>query len=272
MKTGLQLPSFTWPGGPEAIGPTLARVVRAADDVGFDSIWVMDHFFQIRGVGRPEEPMLEGWTALGFMAAHSSRARLGLMVGMVSVVMLFITFSSTFLFRHHIKRLDSRTGNYISDWTPLPLPYGLLLLNTAILLLGSFTIEKGRRQAFEQAVVAPITALPGIAAERGWRVPWVGITALLGLTFLAGQALAWRQLTQRGYLLASNPANSFFYLLTGLHALHLLGGVLALGYAVLTGFLPRPLQRKRVVVDVAAWYWHFMGMLWVYVFAVIALG
>ena len=81
MKAGLQLPSFTWPGGPEEIGPTLARVVRSADDAGFDSIWVMDHFFQIRGVGRPEEPMLEGWTTLGFMAANSSRARLGLMVG-----------------------------------------------------------------------------------------------------------------------------------------------------------------------------------------------
>lgn len=81
MKAGLQIDSFTWPGGPAAIGPTLARVVRAADDVGFDSIWVMDHFFQIRGVGRPEEPMLEGMTALGFMAANSSRARLGLMVG-----------------------------------------------------------------------------------------------------------------------------------------------------------------------------------------------
>ena len=49
MKLGLQIPSFTWPGGPEAIGPTLARIVRQADDVGFDSIWVMDHFFQIRG-------------------------------------------------------------------------------------------------------------------------------------------------------------------------------------------------------------------------------
>ena len=81
MKVGLQISSFTWPGGPEAIGPTLARIVREADDVGFDSIWVMDHFFQIRGVGRPEEPMLEGWTALGFMAAHTKRARLGLMVG-----------------------------------------------------------------------------------------------------------------------------------------------------------------------------------------------
>jgi F420-dependent oxidoreductase-like protein len=81
MKLGLQIDSFTWPGGPEAIGPTLARITRQADDLGFDSIWVMDHFFQIRGVGRPEEPMLEGMTALGYMAAHSSRARLGLMVG-----------------------------------------------------------------------------------------------------------------------------------------------------------------------------------------------
>src|SRR3954470_6338417 len=81
MKLGLQVNSFTWPGGPEAIGPTLARIVRAADDAGFASIWVMDHFFQIRSVGAATEPMLEGYTALGFMAANSSRARLGLMVG-----------------------------------------------------------------------------------------------------------------------------------------------------------------------------------------------
>ena len=81
MKVGLQINSFTWPGGTQAIGPTLARIVRDADDVGFDSIWVMDHFFQIRGQGQPEEPMLEGWTTLGFLAAHSTRARLGLMVG-----------------------------------------------------------------------------------------------------------------------------------------------------------------------------------------------
>ncbi len=81
MKLGLQITAFDWPGGPEAIGPTLARIVRQADDVGFDSIWVMDHFFQIRSVGPEEDPMLEGWTTLGFMAAHTSRARLGLMVG-----------------------------------------------------------------------------------------------------------------------------------------------------------------------------------------------
>ena len=81
MKIGLQISSFTWPGGDAAIGPTLARIAETADAVGFDSLWVMDHFFQIRGVGKPEEPMLEGWSALAFMAAHSKRATLGLMVG-----------------------------------------------------------------------------------------------------------------------------------------------------------------------------------------------
>ena len=81
MKLGLQIPSFTWPGGTDAIGPTLARTARLADDIGLDSIWVMDHFFQIRAVGSPEQAMLEGWTTLGYLAANTSRARLGLMVG-----------------------------------------------------------------------------------------------------------------------------------------------------------------------------------------------
>ena len=61
MKLGLQIPSFTWPGGPAEIRPTLAEIARTADSVGYDSIWVMDHFFQIRGVGAPEEPMLESY-------------------------------------------------------------------------------------------------------------------------------------------------------------------------------------------------------------------
>jgi F420-dependent oxidoreductase-like protein len=81
MKIGLQISSFTWPGGTPAIAPTLTDIVRQADEIGFDSIWVMDHFFQIRGVGKPEEPMLEGWTTLGYIAALTKTARLGLMVG-----------------------------------------------------------------------------------------------------------------------------------------------------------------------------------------------
>ena len=81
MRFGLQINQFTWPGGAAATGPTLARVGSTAERVGFDSIWVMDHFFQIRQNGPPEAPMLEGQTALGFLAAHTERARLGLMVG-----------------------------------------------------------------------------------------------------------------------------------------------------------------------------------------------
>jgi len=81
VKFGLQVSSFTWPGGTRELGATLERVVRTADEVGFDSIWVMDHLFQIRSVGSMDEPMLEGWTALGFIGAHTKRARIGLMVG-----------------------------------------------------------------------------------------------------------------------------------------------------------------------------------------------
>jgi F420-dependent oxidoreductase-like protein len=81
VKFGLQFPSFTYPGGPTEIAPTLERIVRTADDVGFDSIWVMDHLFQIRSVGAVDEPMLEGWTALGWIGALTKRARIGLMVG-----------------------------------------------------------------------------------------------------------------------------------------------------------------------------------------------
>jgi F420-dependent oxidoreductase-like protein len=81
MKVGLQFYSFTWPGGAPEIGPRLARAVTAADDAGFASLWVMDHFWQIGRPGSELEPMLEGLTTLGYMAAHSKRARLGLMVG-----------------------------------------------------------------------------------------------------------------------------------------------------------------------------------------------
>ena len=80
MKIGLQIPSFTYPGGTAVIGPRLAEIARTADEAGFASLWVMDHFFQIRGVGQPEEPMLEGYSALSFMAACTRRARLGTLV------------------------------------------------------------------------------------------------------------------------------------------------------------------------------------------------
>ena len=80
MKLGLQIPDFTWAGNPEQLGATLATVARTADDAGFEHIMLMDHFFQIKSVGPPEREMLEAYTALGFVAAHTSRARLGTLV------------------------------------------------------------------------------------------------------------------------------------------------------------------------------------------------
>jgi F420-dependent oxidoreductase-like protein len=80
VRIGLQIPSFTWSGGDEGIGRKLAEIGRTADEAGFHSIWVMDHFFQIRGVGEPEEPMLEGYSALNYLAGVTRRAKLGTLV------------------------------------------------------------------------------------------------------------------------------------------------------------------------------------------------
>ena len=80
MKLGLTIPDFTWAAGPQQLGSTLAQIAKTADQVGFESIWVMDHFWQIRGNGPPEHEMLEGYSALAFIAALTSRARLGTMV------------------------------------------------------------------------------------------------------------------------------------------------------------------------------------------------
>jgi F420-dependent oxidoreductase-like protein len=80
MRIGIQLPSFTWPGGPAGIGPTLKRIGQAVDEAGFTSLWVMDHFFQIQYVGQVDEPMLESYSALGYLAGVTSRVRLGTLV------------------------------------------------------------------------------------------------------------------------------------------------------------------------------------------------
>jgi F420-dependent oxidoreductase-like protein len=80
MKIGIQIPDFTWSGGPAKLGSTLAEIARTADQSGFDSIWVMDHFWQIGMAGPPEKDMLEGYSALAFMAGLTSKAKLGTMV------------------------------------------------------------------------------------------------------------------------------------------------------------------------------------------------
>jgi cytochrome c oxidase subunit 3 len=90
---------------------------------------------------------------------------------------------------------------------------------------------------------------------------------MLGGGFLTGQWIAWRLLADRGFYLATSPSSSFVYLLTATHAVHLMGGILVLLYAAAGSLLHKPVEARRIVVDVTAWYWHFMFLLWVYIFA-----
>ncbi|HLK33225.1 MAG TPA: cytochrome c oxidase subunit 3 [Terriglobales bacterium] len=203
---------------------------------------------------------------------HLRRCRLGLAVGIAPIVMLFVAFSSAYLVRQGLASWDLRTNSYINDWAPVHLPVLLLVVNTCFLLVSSLTMEFARRQAAQAAAIAPITAMPGIAADEQHNVPWLGITVALGLGFLAGQVLAWRQMEAHGIFLSSNPSSSFFYLLTGMHALHLAGGVVALLYATATVWLKRPPESRSVVIDVTAWYWHFMALLWLYIFALLEIA
>jgi F420-dependent oxidoreductase-like protein len=80
VRFGLQIPRFRWPGGPPHLAQTLASIARSADEAGYASIWLMDHFFQIGSIGKAEEAMLEAYTTLGFLAAHTRQARLGTLV------------------------------------------------------------------------------------------------------------------------------------------------------------------------------------------------
>jgi cytochrome c oxidase subunit 3 len=198
------------------------------------------------------------------------RYRLGLAVGLAAVVMLFVSLTSAYIVRQGLGQWDAAANRYVTDWVPLRLPVGLLAVNTLILLLSSYTIEKARRTALRRLALAPVMELPGISLGREQRVPWLPLTVALGVAFLGGQWLAWQRLAQQGFFLASTPSSSFFYVLTAMHALHLGGGIVALAYAaVITSYGGRALERRRIVVDITAWYWHFMALLWLYVFALL---
>jgi cytochrome c oxidase subunit 3 len=141
-------------------------------------------------------------------------------------------------------------------WVDFHLP-PILWLNTGILLASSFTLEAARRQLAD-------------SNAAGFRKLWL-LTTALGLLFVAGQLAAWRQLVAQGVFIASNQASSFFYIFTGAHAIHLLGGVGALLYVSI-----RKLDAARISLSTAAeitsYYWHFMDGLWVFLLALLYLG
>jgi cytochrome c oxidase subunit 3 len=198
------------------------------------------------------------------------RARLGLFVLMIPIAMLFVSFTSAYVVRKGLPSLNQNTDQLRTDWIPVNLPVQLLLVNTFILLASSVTMELARRKIARQVALAPVGNIPGVAVGRERISIWLGITMLLGAAFLVGQWLAWGELKNRGFYVASNPSSSFVYLLTATHALHLMGGIVALLYASVASLLKKTLESQRIVIEIAGWYWHFMAVLWIYVFALMA--
>lgn len=197
------------------------------------------------------------------------RYRLGLLLALASVVMLFVSFTTAYVVRKAGAVWDPARNDYVSNWIPLNLPLKILLINTFVLLLSSTTLELARRRAAEDVALAPIADIPGVRADYNHALPWVWTTVLLGLGFLGGQAYAWRALEGLNPHFALNASSSFFFILTGVHAVHLLGGIFALFYAGITNWLRKSPETRRMVIDVASWYWHFMGLLWLYIFGLL---
>jgi len=192
------------------------------------------------------------------------RARLGLGVGVLGIVMVFVSFTSAYIVRQGLPTLDPRTNTLIRDWFPLPLPV-LLFFNTGLLLVSSVTMELARRQVARSTTPTRAASIFNVFAGREGTILWLALTAVLGVSFLKGQWTVWREMEASGFYVASSPSSSFVYLLTGTHGVHLLGGIFALLSAGATVLFQRPAESRVVVLDVTAWYWHFMTLLWVYI-------
>jgi len=201
------------------------------------------------------------------------RYRIGMLFALAAVVMLFVSFTSAYIVRQGVGTWSDASARYVTDWQPVSLP-PILWVNTIILLVSSFTLAMARsallRKLQKNAAPSREASSAEVLIVSGERsISWLGITFVLGTGFLAGQLLAWDQMRRLGFFVRSNPSSSFFYVLTGAHGLHLLGGVLALAYAGLASLLRRPLETRFLMVDVTALYWHFMDFLWVYIFALL---
>jgi cytochrome c oxidase subunit III len=195
------------------------------------------------------------------------RYRLGVLFGLAGDLMFFIALVSAFFVRQSTGHFDVH-DNYINDWRPLAMPH-ILWFNTAILLLSGVTMEFARRQLFHEIdVMEEWLGLGRPAVKRA--APWLIGTVVLGLMFLAGQLVAWQELVREGFRFTSpDPSSHFFYLITGIHGLHLIFGVFALAAALIGLFTLKKIELRQVAVDCVAWYWHTMGLFWVFLFVLL---
>jgi cytochrome c oxidase subunit III len=169
-------------------------------------------------------------------------ASTGIWVALAAISMTFAALTSALVVR--------KGGSF--DWRHFSLP-SILYWNTLVLAASSVSLEVARRQVAR--------FMGGRRSEVHSPSRWLSITLFLGLCFVAGQYIAWRQLSAQGLYLATNPSSSFFYVLTAAHALHLLGGL---------GGLIRVIRKlgksvlRRSTLDATSRYWHFMDLLWIY--------
>lgn len=179
-------------------------------------------------------------------AAPSELTLTGVWVAIVAIVMFFAALSSAWL-------VLKGTSHH---WTPTALP-PIIYVNSVLLLVSSLTLEFSR---------GSLTA----GMERRF-LGWLYVTLALGVAFIAGQLVAWRDLVGKGIYLATDPSSSFFYMLTAAHGLHVLGGIVAL--ILLVAQAPRIARgvKRRSLLDGTAIYWHFMYALWMYILLLLVL-
>lgn len=171
----------------------------------------------------------------------------GIWLALAGILMFFAALTSALIVRKGLS----------NDWVALAMPR-LLWFNTAVLVLSSLTLARAQRRLALNRVDE---------FHRWWR-----LATLLGVVFVAGQLMAWRQLAAAGAYLASNPSSSFFYLLTGTHGAHLLGGIIALFYVGWRRWPKHGRITLPTAVTVSSIYWHFLDGLWVYLFFLLLYG
>ncbi len=199
------------------------------------------------------------------------RYRMGMKLTAASIVVLFLSFTSLFLARRDSGRIDPVTGVFRTDWRHIELPLRMVLINTMILAASCLLVELARRAVRAECILVPLTRIPGVKTVRQHSLGWTAAAALLGTAFLAGQFLTCLHMRHTGALPNTGPASMFVYVMAGAHALHLLAGLAVLLYACTAVGLRVSLYRRSLTLDVTAWYWHFMSLMWVYVVVVLKL-
>jgi len=156
----------------------------------------------------------------------------------------------------------------LADWVSLPSPK-LMWVNTAVLAVSSVALQGAVAAAKQSQRNARQSQRNARQSHRDALKSWLLAGGVTALAFLAGQLLAWRQLADAGWFLATNPSSSFFYLITGAHGLHVAGGLVALGRTMGKAWGGCKADRLRLSVELCAWYWHFLLLVWLIVFTLL---